>query len=229
MKDQYFGDFGDYQKFSLLKVLRDIGNFTILVHWLKTKDDGGSDGNKLTYLMDPVLWGSYDAPLFSFLNTAIQSSKRRVSLYEDSAHAKGIYFIHEYIENKEHRKGLLNRIYKDRDIDLVFFDPDNGIEVKSTSSKTAHKYVQWNEIESTYNSGKSLLIYQHFSRKNRDVFIKEKIEEIKNRIAAEVYTIRVKHSVYFLVVQKKHALATRKSIDHFSTVWGPLAMGSMIY
>src|SRR5213078_1199863 len=58
--------------------------------------------------------------------------------------------------------------------DLVFFDPDNGIEVPSCpgSRKRSVKYLQWVEIAATYDQGKSLLIYQHFSRESRDSFVR---------------------------------------------------------
>ncbi len=55
MKDQYFGDFGDYQKISLLKKLKTTG-LTITAYWMKTKDDQSTDGKHITYLTKPELW-----------------------------------------------------------------------------------------------------------------------------------------------------------------------------
>jgi hypothetical protein len=48
--------------------------------------------------------------------------------------------------------------------DLVFFDPDNGIEVlsKPCGGRDSSKYVYWDELQETYRSGQSVLVYQIF-------------------------------------------------------------------
>ena len=202
MKDQYFGDFGDYQKMSLLKTLRDMGNFTTLVHWMKTKDDGSSDGRHITYLNDPARWGAYDADIFSFLKEKI---------------------IVDYIHNEEERRRISEEILKDESINLVFFDPDNGIEIKSINSKNKHKYVLLSEIAETYKSGRSVLVYQHFGRQNRDVFIGEKSKELEGATSGVVYSIQVKHSVYFFILHEKDTENIQGAIASFSDRWQDLA------
>jgi hypothetical protein len=50
--------------------------------------------------------------------------------------------------------------------DVVFLDPDNGIEVRSVPRRApkAGKYVFWDEIEALWARGHSLLIYHHLNR-----------------------------------------------------------------
>ena len=50
--------------------------------------------------------------------------------------------------------------------DLVFFDPDNGVEVKSApkGSAKAGKYFFWDELEEFWLRGQSLLVYHHLNR-----------------------------------------------------------------
>ena len=224
MKDQYFGDFGDYQKMSFLKTLRDMGNFTTLVHWMKTKDDGSSDGRHITYLNDPARWGAYDADIFSFLKEKIDSGdKRSLSHIEKSSHMEGIKFIVDYIHNEEERRRISEEILKDESINLVFFDPDNGIEIKSINSKNKHKYVLLSEIAETYKSGRSVLVYQHFGRQNRDVFIGEKSKELEGATSGVVYSIQVKHSVYFFILHEKDTENIQGAIASFSDRWQDLA------
>ena len=67
MKNQYFGDFGDYQKFSLLKHLRDLFGLKIVVHWMKTKDDSRNDGSKIMYLSNISKWSVFEPEIFDFL------------------------------------------------------------------------------------------------------------------------------------------------------------------
>ena len=222
MKNQYFGDFGDYQKFSFLKTLRDIGGFQITVHWMKTLDDGGTDGKRIGYLDKEHIWASFDKDIFAFIKGHIAQKKRDLALYEQSTHALGIKFLSEHIESPKKRLELLDRICKDKESDLIFFDPDNGIEVKSTSPKTIHKYVLWSDINTAFDSGKSVLVYQHFSRKNRDLFIQEKLAEFKNHFEMDVFAIKVKHSVYFLLVQSSYLQRVRQSLAEYSNIWSSL-------
>lgn len=222
MKNQYFGDFGDYQKFSLLKTLRDVGNFKITVHWMKTQDDGGTDGKHVSYLSDSLTWGSFDKEIFDFIKGYIDQKKRDLALYEESAHAIGIRFVNDHIEDSQRRFDLLDGIRSDKKSSLIFFDPDNGIEVKSTTAKTLNKYVLWSDIKIAFNSGKSVLVYQHFSRKNRNAFIEDKLQEFEKHFNADVFVIKVKYSVYFLLAQKSHTRNIRKVLTHYSKVWKSL-------
>jgi len=224
MKDQYFGDFGDYQKISLLKTLRNIGGFKIVVHWMKAKDDGSSDGKYIGYLSDSTRWLQYDPEVFSFIKSKIDSgSKRSVIHIEQSPLMKRIKFISDYIYDDKDRSEMHQGIIKDKSCDLVFFDPDNGIEVKSITRKTKYKYLLWEEIMETYKAGKNLLVYQHFGRQNREAFISQKTKEIAKATKAIVYSIQVKHSVYFLILHKQYLSNAEKVLRVYSNHWQALA------
>lgn len=186
---------------------------------MKTSDDGGTDGKHVTYLKSPQLWRSHEPDIFDFINTKISSGKRLLLHIEKSNHCKGIDFISKNIENLKIRNDILRNSCLKSNSDVIFFDPDNGIEVASANKKSIHKYVTWNEIIQTVNSGKSVLIYQHFSRSNREAFIKNKLQEIKQKIGIIPISLRVKHSVYFLIPQKKHKKQIRESLKTFSKIW----------
>ena len=113
---------------------------------------------------------------------------------------------------------------KNADSNLVFFDPDNGIEVKSTNSKNKHKYVAWADIRTAFDSGKSVLVYQHYSRMNRDKFIAEKLAEFNNYFQEDVFVIKVKHSVYFLLSQDKHKNVISTALKVYSSLWKDAAV-----
>ena len=142
-----------------------------------------------------------------------------MTLYEKSSHAIGIKFINDYVEDAQKRLESFDGIRSNKKYNLIFFDPDNGIEVKSTRPKTVHKYVLWNDIKIAFNSGKSVLVYQHFPRRSRDTFIKDKLKEFENYFNADVLVIKVKHSVYFLLTQKSHLNKIRKSLNSYLERW----------
>lgn len=221
MKDQYFGDFGDYQKISLLKKLKQTG-LRITTHWMKTADDGSTDGKHITYLGKPDLWRIYEPDIFDFLADKISISPRSLAHIEKSIPCEGIDFINDHIENQDIRKKINENILQSK-ADIIFFDPDNGIEVASTNKKNIHKYITWDEISKIFNSGKSILVYQHFPRSNRNIFIQDKLKEIKDRIDNSVFALQVKHSVYFFIFHKKHEHGIRQSLKKFSIAWKDLA------
>ena len=51
MKDQYFGDAGDYGKYGLLRFIAEKG-IKIGVHWYLTDSDDSNDGKHTAYLSD---------------------------------------------------------------------------------------------------------------------------------------------------------------------------------
>jgi predicted DNA-binding transcriptional regulator AlpA len=91
--------------------------------------------------------------------------------------------------------------------DIIFFDPDNGIEIpsKDKGRKGSSKYVYWDELGKTYKAGHSILIYQHFPHEPRDRFIRRLCKEFRDRVSpSALWTIRTPHVVFFLLGQAPH-------------------------
>jgi hypothetical protein len=67
--------------------------------------------------------------------------------------------------------------------DLVFFDPDNGIEVRSVPNgrRNSCKYLFWHELESALGQQRSVCVYQHFPRVQRAAFIDGLLAELRER------------------------------------------------
>jgi hypothetical protein len=223
MKDQYFGDFGDYQKISLLKILKE-ENLNIVVHWLKTKDDKSNDGKHIVYLNSPSLWRDYEPEIYDYLNKCLVKYSRSLFHIENSLFCRDIAFVDDLIEDDTERVKSLKKIVENPEYDLVFFDPDNGIEVKSTNKKNSYKYVLWDEIRSAFNAGKSVMVYQHFSRSNREVFIEAKLKDLRQKLGAEAFALKVKHSVYLFACHKKDVGRIKRGLAKFSKRWKPLAL-----
>ena len=88
--------------------------------------------------------------------------------------------------------------------ELVFFDPDNGLEVDSCRAGTRNspKYLLWRELTDTYLAGHSVLVYQHFPRRNRQQYIDHMSQRIADATGAtEVLAFRTAHVVFFLAPQ----------------------------
>ena len=107
--------------------------------------------------------------------------------------------------------------------DIIFFDPDNGIETKSKNKgqRDSAKFIYWDEISDTFQSGHSTLIYQHFPREEHTSFIQRIVKDICARLSpSKVYWFRTSQVVYFLAVQEKHSdyIATR--VKFIEERWG---------
>jgi hypothetical protein len=67
VKVQYFGDVNDYRKFTLLRLLSDVGGFKISVCWMLTEPDDSKEGGNRKYLEQAAKWCGYDPTLFEVL------------------------------------------------------------------------------------------------------------------------------------------------------------------
>jgi len=207
VKNQYFGDINDYRKYGLLRLLTNGGRIKTAVCWMLTPDDGRSDGGRIKYLSEPGKWRDFDDALFDHLEEIVlHRGLRNVSEIENSDILPSCSFFSELVpDEREARAGYREgAIDSARGCALVFFDPDNGIEVRSkpVGRKDSSKYLYWHEIELFWKAGHSLLIYQHFPRVVRDPFIEAKARELADRTGAPlVISFRTSHVVFFLVPQ----------------------------
>ena len=210
MKNQYFGDINDYRKYGLLRILTGHGQIKTAVCWMLTPDDGRTDGSRITYLSQPEEWCDFDPELFHHLkDVVLQRDARDISQIDNSDILPSCTFLSDLVLDAREARALYFRRLEDlaQGRDLVFFDPDNGIEVRSKpcGRKDSSKYLYWLEIERFWNDGHSLLIYQHFPRVPRAPFIEGKASQLIDKTGApEVFSFGTSHVVFMLVPQAEH-------------------------
>lgn len=211
VKNQYFGDVNDYRKYGLLRTLANKGQYKIGVCWMLTADDGRTDGKFTNYLEEPQRWRKYDPPLFDLLHKRVISGcNRNVALAQNTEIMPGAEFYSKLLTApRGHRAEYFKEMReKLASCELIFFDPDNGIETKSIAKgrRNSEKYVYWDEIGESFQAGHSVLLYQHFRREERTMFIQRAVTEFQARLnPSKVYWFRTPQVVYFLCVQAKHA------------------------
>ena len=223
MKNQYFGDINDFLKYGLLRCFADAG-LRIGVCWMLTADDARPDGGKISYLFDPKRWRNSDPPLFDSLSAAITQNLRRVRHFQNSHLLPNASFYDPLVPDSQpsRKRWLTKCLRKLKDVDLLFFDPDNGIEIKSkpTGKKGSSKYLFWDEVEVAWAQGSSLVIFQHFSREKRD----QHVSRLASRLAklsgeAIVVPLITSNVVYLLAVQSRHAKTIGKALRTMDTRW----------
>jgi hypothetical protein len=225
LKNQYFADINDYRKYGLLRTFQSTGIGKLLVAWMLTPDDGRQDGRSRSYLKEARSWRRYDPELYERLVFLLKSEAApEVSLIERSGLLQNTSYYSALVPDRREdrdiwRKGLLDAA---RDVDWVFLDPDNGIEVPSrlVGRKGSSKYVTWIELQDLWNAGFSLLIYQHFRRESRGYFARRLASELMERTGASfVEAFRTPHVLFLLAAQNRHAQRFVRALPLLSERW----------
>jgi hypothetical protein len=215
MKHQYFGDINDYRKYGLLLGLSGRGVLRTGVCWMLTGPDGRSDGAAVSYLEDRQSFRHLAPDLFDFLYECIHIRlKRHTTLLEASGYLPSTRFFSRPMADDEcARKAYFAKMLRHfTGVDLVFFDPDNGFEISSRpiGRTGASKYLYWTELCRTYEAGHSVLVYQHFPRENRPIFIRRIASKLIEQTGTDgVFSFRTPRVVFFLAAQQRH-------LEHFS-------------
>lgn len=227
MKDQYVGDINDYRKYALLRALSADGTNRIGVCWMLTPSDGGVDGGKLAYLQQQERHRDVDPELFDILaHAASAPDRRRLATIEGSGAIPGALYHNDLLPDEvAGRHAFMGRCaYEFRDVDLIFFDPDNGLEVSSLSKgrKNSSKYLYLDEVAAFYASGKSLLIYQHFPRVERAAFLGRCAERLGTVASgASLWAFTTAHVVFLLVLHPASPARLHSAVDAACSRWAP--------
>jgi hypothetical protein len=228
MKNQYYGDINDYKKYSLIRHLVSNGKIETAICWVLTENDDLNDGKKTKYLEQPEIWQKYDPIVFNLLReTVLENGNRNVQNVENGDIIPNCRFYNKLmVDDINRRESFFSQLYKFADgVDLIFFDPDNGMEVKSVpyGKKKSSKYIYWNEIETAFELGYSILLYQHFPRKPREPFIHNLVKHFRDlENIQKIITYCTHHVAFILVPQPQHEKLFSKSNRKISHDWGNL-------
>jgi hypothetical protein len=228
MKNQYFGDINDYKKYSLLKLLSGYGQIKTAICWILTRDDDRNDGNRVKYLQQPDKWRDYDPTLYEYLQkNVLRRGIRDVKILETSDILTNCRFYSDLVfdDIKSRNEYFNNFLEFAKGADLIFFDPDNGLEVKSIprGKKNSSKYLYWSEVKASYQAGHSILIYQHFPRMERESYINNLIQQFKGITeVGRLFSYKTRNVVFFLLAQPKHENLFVESNENILNVWGKI-------
>lgn len=225
MKNQYFGDINDYRKYGLLRSILGASQLRLLVAWMLTPDDGSTDGRFVSYLKQPGKWSSHDRVLFKKINDLLENEQeRRVSLIEDTGLLpKAEYFSDDVPDSASARSSWFRSLTEQaQGSDLIFIDPDNGLEVESKpyGRKNSSKFIYWREVEALWLSGKSLLIYQHFIRENRFNFVQRMLQALRSATPGSfVEAFSTPYVVFLMALQPEHQRLHEAIVSSVQESW----------
>lgn len=229
MKNQYAGDIGDYTKLGILRSLEAAG-FSIGLNWYLTPDEPersrvSTDGRYTEYLGCDC--DTPDIYLHCALKEIGLSNNRTVARLERAKLFANALFWNKLLEAKSRDKWHSASLKKLHKQDVIFLDPDNGLEVKSIKpySKHGNKYTTYKEAADYYAQGSTIIIYNHRDRKPESEYLKRfyKFENMEETKSAKTFYLRAsKYSVrdYLFLIQERHFSILERAIDTFlATGW----------
>jgi hypothetical protein len=223
VKDQYAGDENDYVKFGLLRALCG-SRLSTFIAWLRTPNDGRTDGRRLGYLETGAGWRDHDPPLFDALQQVASKAGRSVKLLETHLPLARASFYSDLVPGQPEARRRWSRalLERARDRDLLFFDPDNGLEVASvpSGSRNFTKYVGWDEVEAAFAQGHSVLIYQHFRREDRTKLAARLLRQLSERTESPLTVgFRTAHVLFLLAAAPAHRSVLERRLERIEPQW----------
>ena len=228
MQDNYVGDIGDYGKYGLLRGICSEG-LSLSVNWYRVtprKVGKQNDGRYTNYLTMPQIYKEYDPLLFDALHRIVCVQKdRRIERIEQENLFPAQYFSDE-ISNVRFTWHQ-NALRKTKGTDVVFLDPDNGLETLNMfgTNGATEKHVKWVELKDYYDRGQDVILYQHrpqMTKKEKCIadimtFHKEylKADHVK-LFEVPKYTNRF----YFVFLHREHQAVFRRIGDLMIQKWG---------
>ena len=224
MKDQYVGDINDYIKYSVLRALGEAHTTSLLVCWMLTADDDGTDGRKTSFLRDPARYRSVDPELFDSLDELVRSGVRSTTAIESLGVLPGASFFRRRLEDApSSREGFLNALWSEaKGHRVIFFDPDNGLGIPSIPAgrSGSRRYIYCSELTPLRELNAAAVIYQHFPRVPRTRFVAEQLGRLATALpgfrTAAVYT---SHVAFLVVTPPDQQLSLERGLWLAANRW----------
>ena len=202
-----------------------------VVWYLAPDEDHNADGKYIQYLDPSALnqqrYRFCDAFLYDALRKIVHSGRRNIfSIRESQVLPCGTRFYEAELSfdspsgqepmsregRVSHRKTwLLNGLEATNGCDLVFVDPDNGLEAKvSPYEKRGMKYVFFEELVPFLQRDQSLIIYHHIGRRGSALDqIQERLAQIEERLGSSAFAFlyhRGSARAFFVVPTPRHTM-----------------------
>jgi hypothetical protein len=182
VRHNFVNDIGDYAKYALLRALCASSPAEIrlgVIWYLTDHAEQNGDGRRRPHLSQDG-WQNLDPGLLTMMRQIEGTLGRQDELNVGLIEASGILpadtaYFSEAVprvhgsgkQRSSERAAWFERARKAvADCDLVFLDPDNGLEVRSVplTSPQAGKYATVSEVVALIENGAGVVLYQHGNR-----------------------------------------------------------------
>ena len=246
MQDNYAGDVGDFGKFGLLQYLlleKKLANrLGVVWYFFDPGETASKDGRHVDfYKKDPALCNC-NAPLAELLRTRVLPNRTVNAIQAAGIFPRGTEYFRDDVNVASRFHGTGPRIKEARlqareewveaatqkvqSCDLVFLDPDNGLESPSCGSKNlkdAGKYVYLDEVRKFKSQAPVVVLYHHL---HHSASHPDQITSVQKRLAAEIGSAgsvfglrfwRYSPRAFFVICSRNLEASTRSALATFMT------------
>jgi hypothetical protein len=232
MQSRYVADIGDFAKYGLLRALTAPGSWRprLAVLWYLVPDEThNEDGRHIQYLSanadQQQQWMACDSALYGCLKSLVDLDRRSIWGVQKAGILPGAVFHGEPLaykrgeslplREKRRAEWLSGASAKCEQADVVFLDPDNGLEVKTGRlTKKGPKYVYFEDLHCLAGDHRSLIIYQHTTRQASALAqIRHRLGQLKDHFPRrEPFALRfrrVSSRAFLIVPSQEHERSLR--------------------
>lgn len=187
MQNRYVGDIGDFGKYGMLRALLQGTGIRLGVNWYLVPDETHTnDGKYIEYLSPSEAnhnkYRKCDITLYDNLRSLVVNHSRSVTAVQEAGilptdtifYSLNIPMLAQSESNflSGRRNWFKDSLSIFNGCNLLFLDPNNGLEVASApiGSAKSCKYVMYDEIMQYYMAGYSLIVYNHRDRSSEAVY-----------------------------------------------------------
>ncbi|WP_130752618.1 hypothetical protein [Sphingobium xenophagum] len=173
MQNRYAADIGDFVKLSMLRHLAPGFKLGVL-WWLYPDEDHNADGKHVAYLDRPQLWRMKDPTLYDKLNLIVKSESRSVESLQGANLFEEVVYHSVKLPTAGDAAGrrvarlewFKEAVSAVEGCNLLFLDPDNGLETKNYRSGSAKsgKSVALSELKVLQRPNRTIVVYHHHTR-----------------------------------------------------------------
>lgn len=245
MQDRYVGDVGDFGKYGLLRALcarhglRGDALSLGVIWYLVPDEESTNDGTHTGYLRQSERnlrdYRACDPDLYDGLGAIVSAGTRNVASVQESnilpreTSFYGSMLSFEKRSLTQERRSVRSRwlagaIESVTRCELVFVDPDNGLQVGvGPLEGRGPKYVFFDELRPYCERRQSLVIYHHIGRRGSTTHqVQQRLGHIRDRLGREAFGLvfhRGSARVFFVAPAEHHRQALMEKARRF--VEGP--------
>ena len=219
MQDRWTGNIGDFGKLALLRHLMEGRQLAICWYLTNGLSEQPNEGKYFDYLKHPAEFRHLAPEIFDTLKQIVDSGEtdmHRIDALENCGLLNGTLFHRREVPRRASLREIWARDLVDSisEADLVFLDPDNGIE----GNRVTPKHVALSEIAALRREDRALVLVQRQSgRQSEAKFLAERLRSLGCR-RIELIRFRLISSRFFVVADHDNVISDR--IASFSRKWG---------
>lgn len=246
MQDRYAADVGDFGKYGLLRRLSGADpRLSLGIVWYLTDDeiltrDPVNDGRHIGYVRPDRAprFEPCDPGLFASMNALLRAETRSVVAVEQaavlppetafvSAHLRAPRVVTAVGRLRLRGEWLGEAAAAVRDQDIVFVDPDNGLEVPSVpiTSSRAPKYTYYSDLDRLLRPRQTLVAYHHLGRSPHVAEVQRRLADLTEVLHRPAFALRFRRGTaraFLIVPAPDHAdLLKARARDMLAGPWGP--------